>query len=148
MSNINCKPLDTSHHHSLLTMAFLSAVATIWLAFSPAQAAEPSAFDIAARSDRSDRGFKSSRVTMKMVLRNATGQESTRILEQVTLEIPDENIGDKNLINFKTPRDIRGTALLSHAQNTMSRPSHPSMMLSKSTYLKPFFENVVVLYWM
>jgi outer membrane lipoprotein-sorting protein len=97
-------------------MAFLSAVTTIGLAFSPAQAAEPSAFDIAARSDRSDRGFESSRVKMKMVLRNAAGKEATRMLEQVTLEIPDEDVGDKNLIHFKSPADIRGTALLSHAQ--------------------------------
>jgi outer membrane lipoprotein-sorting protein len=97
-------------------MVLLSAIAAIGLASSPALSAEPNAFDIAARSDRSDRGFKSSRVSMTMVLRNAAGKETTRILEQVTLELPDEDVGDKNVIHFRSPRDIRGTALLSHAQ--------------------------------
>jgi outer membrane lipoprotein-sorting protein len=116
MSNINCKPLDTSRHHSLPTMAFLAAFAAVGLASPPAQSTEPDAFEIAARSDRSDRGFESSRVSMKMTLKNAAGKQTTRMLEQVTLEIPDEDVGDKNLIHFKSPADIRGTALLSHAQ--------------------------------
>lgn len=116
MRNISCKPLNVSNNNNLLTMALLSAIAAIGFAISPAQAAEPNAFDIAARSDRSDRGFKSSRVRLKMVLSNAAGRETSRILEQVTLEIPNEDLGDKNLIHFKSPADIRGTALLSHAQ--------------------------------
>ena len=51
-----------------------------------------------------------------MVLRNAAGQESTRTLEIATLEKPDEDEGDKSLVLFDTPRDIEGTALLSHAK--------------------------------
>lgn len=116
MRNIKRKPSNTSHNNKLQTVAFLLAVATIGLTFSSAQAADLSAFDIAARSDRSDRGFKSSRAKLKMVLRNAAGKEATRLMEQVTLEIPKEDVGDKNLIHFRSPPDIRGTALLSHAQ--------------------------------
>lgn len=81
-----------------------------------AQTPEDKGFEIAARSDRSDRGFGDSRVTMKMVLRNAAGQESTREMYQTTLEIPSEDLGDKNLIVFDSPADIEGTALLSHAK--------------------------------
>lgn len=73
-------------------------------------------FAIAARSDRSDRGFGDSDVELKMVLRNAAGQESTRSLRIKTLEIPDESVGDKSLVVFDTPRDIKGTGLLSHAK--------------------------------
>ena len=51
-----------------------------------------------------------------MVLRNAAGQESTRALRIATLEKPDETVGDKSLVVFDTPRDIEGTALLSHAK--------------------------------
>jgi len=116
MRHINWKPLDASRSTGLLAMAMLSALATAGPATRPAAAADLNAFDIAARSDRSDRGFASSRVTLKMVLKNAAGNETTRVLEQVTLEIPDENAGDKNLILFESPADIRGTALLSHAQ--------------------------------
>ncbi len=72
-------------------------------------------FEIAARSDRSDRGFGDSRVDLKMILRNAAGQESIRELSIATLEVPDEGQGDKSLVVFSTPRDIDGTALLSFA---------------------------------
>jgi outer membrane lipoprotein-sorting protein len=71
---------------------------------------------IAARADRSDRNFGNSRVEMEMVLRNKTGKESRRTLILSTLEIPDENYGDKSVIVFDSPADIDGTALLSHAQ--------------------------------
>ncbi|MEN8205200.1 MAG: outer membrane lipoprotein-sorting protein [Pseudomonadota bacterium] len=77
---------------------------------------EEHGFEIAARSDRSDRGFADSRVDLKMILRNAAGKESTRTLAITTLEIPDEDVGDKSLIVFRTPADINGTALLSHAK--------------------------------
>ena len=73
-------------------------------------------FEIAARSDRSDRGFTDSVVDLKMILRNKAGKESTRELKLVTLEIPDEDSGDKSLIVFDSPADIEGTALLSHAK--------------------------------
>jgi outer membrane lipoprotein-sorting protein len=81
-----------------------------------AQSPEQKGFEISARSDRSDRGFGDSRVNLKMILRNAAGAESTRTLEIRTLEIPDENIGDKGLLIFSSPADIDGTALLSHAK--------------------------------
>jgi outer membrane lipoprotein-sorting protein len=79
-------------------------------------AAQDEGFEIAARSDRTDLGFGDSEVELKMVLRNAAGQESTRSLRIATLEKPDETVGDKSLVVFDTPRDIEGTALLSHAK--------------------------------
>ena len=84
-----------------------------------ADSAEPSlnkGFEIAARSDRSDRGFGDSTVALQMILRNKAGQVTTRELEIATFELPDESVGDKSLVVFRTPRDIEGTALLSHAQ--------------------------------
>jgi hypothetical protein len=76
---------------------------------------DPRAFEIAARSDRSDRGFGDSQVELQMILRNSAGQQTTRELQISTLELPDENTGDKSLVLFNTPRDIEGTALLSYA---------------------------------
>ena len=73
-------------------------------------------FTLAARSDRSDRGFSDSEVEMTMILRNSAGKQASRTLRFTTLEIPDESIGDKSLILFRTPKDIEGTALLSHAK--------------------------------
>ncbi len=77
--------------------------------------AERSGFEIAARADRSDRGFNDSKVELQMILRNAAGRESTRTLKITTLEIQDESVGDKSLVVFDNPNDIKGTALLSHA---------------------------------
>ncbi|MEM9988866.1 MAG: outer membrane lipoprotein-sorting protein [Pseudomonadota bacterium] len=73
-------------------------------------------YDIAARSDRSDNGFGNSEVSAKMVLRNAAGQETSRDLFFRTLEKESEEVGDKSLVVFESPRDVEGTALLSHAK--------------------------------
>lgn len=73
-------------------------------------------YDIAARSDRSDHGFGDSRVDARMVLRNAAGQTTERDLSFLTLEKEDESVGDKSLVIFNSPRDVAGTALLSHAK--------------------------------
>jgi predicted RND superfamily exporter protein len=77
--------------------------------------AEREGFEIAARSDRTDRGFTNSEVELEMVLRNAAGKESRRTLMITTLEVTDESVGDKSLVVFDNPNDIKGTALLSHA---------------------------------
>ena len=94
----------------------LALVALVAGAPALAETPEEKGFAVAARSDRSDRGFTDSRVSLKMILRNAAGQESTRTLTLNTLEIPNEDLGDKSLIVFDSPADIDGTALLSHAK--------------------------------
>ncbi len=73
-------------------------------------------FEIAARSDRSDNGFGGSLASATMILRNAAGEESTRRMRFQTLERESEDVGDKSLVVFETPRDVEGTALLSHAK--------------------------------
>ncbi len=95
-----------------ISIALLLVVTATTLASTP----EEQGFDIAARSDRSDRGFGDSTVEMKMVLRNAAGKQTTRELSLRTLEIADESVGDKSMIVFESPADIDGTALLSYAK--------------------------------
>ena len=73
-------------------------------------------YDVAARSDRTDKGFGDSTVDARMILRNAAGQETTRDLTFTTLEKESESVGDKSLIVFRSPPDVEGTALLSHAK--------------------------------
>ena len=73
-------------------------------------------YDISARADRTDNGFGDSKVTAQMILRNAAGQETTRDFTFSTLEKVDESVGDKSLVIFLSPRDVEGTALLSHAK--------------------------------
>jgi outer membrane lipoprotein-sorting protein len=97
-------------------LVLLAAFALALSAGARASTAEEQGFAIAARSDRTDLGFSDSVVALQMVLHNAAGQESTRALKISTLEKPDETVGDKSLVLFDTPRDIEGTALLSHAR--------------------------------
>ena len=100
-----------------ITSLVLVAVFAVSLSDGAAAATEDEqGFAIAARSDRTDVGFGDSVVALKMVLHNAAGQEATRALSIKTLEKPDETVGDKSLVLFETPRDIEGTALLSHAK--------------------------------
>lgn len=73
-------------------------------------------YDISARSDRTDVGYGDSRVDARMVLRNQAGQETTREFSFSTLEKENESVGDKSMIIFQSPRDVEGTALLSHAK--------------------------------
>ena len=101
---------------SSFTIALALALGISFAGSIAANTPEQQGFEIAARSDRTDLGFGDSRVALQMVLRNAAGQQSTRSLKIATLEKPDESVGDKSLVLFETPRDIEGTALLSHAK--------------------------------
>jgi len=108
---LNIFPLNKARQAGILVLIF----AIVGLP-ALAKTSEEKGFAIAARSDRSDRGFANSKVSLKMILRNAAGQKATRTLALSTLEMPDEQVGDKSLIVFKSPADIYGTALLSHAK--------------------------------
>ncbi len=100
--------------HKLFNSVALVALLTLSApAFS--ETAEEKGFAIAARSDRSDRDFADSETTATMVLRNARGQESKRVLKQRIKEVADETYGDKSIIIFQSPADVDGTAMLSHA---------------------------------
>ncbi|MGI9235419.1 MAG: efflux RND transporter permease subunit, partial [Woeseiaceae bacterium] len=101
-----------------LTLTLISSLGNASTAETPVRGdtdTERMGFEIAARADRTDRGFGDSEVELEMVLRNAAGKESRRTLKITTLEISDESVGDKSLVIFDNPNDIKGTALLSHA---------------------------------
>jgi len=100
-------------HKSVTTPILLALVF-----FAPVlvQAKELSGFDIAARSDRSDRGFANSQVKLQMLLHNSAGEQSVRSLSLKTLEVQDEKVGDKSIIVFDAPADVNGTAIMSHTK--------------------------------
>jgi len=90
------------------------------LVSSPALAQDPSpeevglaiAYEAAARND----GFGNFTANLTMVLRNRQGQESRRQIRFKVLEV--EGDGDKSLFVFDQPRDVQGTALLTHGHLT------------------------------
>ena len=119
----------TQHRHKLLTAIFAGTAllstavvaqdAPVFADDPVAKGESPEAqkgYEISARSDRTDHGFGDSKVDATMILRNAAGQVSERSLSFSTLEKEDESVGDKSLVIFNSPKDVEGTALLSHAK--------------------------------
>lgn len=70
---------------------------------------------IAQENDRRDRGWSDAKADMKMVLTNASGETSERLLRFMMLERPEAGSGNWSLMTFDKPRDIEGTALLTHS---------------------------------
>ena len=75
-----------------------------------AETPEARGLAIATEADRRDKGFGDSSATMKMILRNRQGDESTREVRVRTLEVDGD--GDKSLSIFDSPADVKGTAFL------------------------------------
>lgn len=67
---------------------------------------------IVEEMDRRDTGWKDQQTDLTMVLRNRQGEESKRIIRTRTLEVIGD--GDKGFTLFDTPKDVEGTAFLSH----------------------------------
>ncbi len=72
--------------------------------------------EIAREADRRDTGWNDMSAELEMVLRNRQGEESVRTLRNRLLEVEDD--GDKLLIIFDRPRDVRGTAFLTYTHRS------------------------------
>ncbi len=72
---------------------------------------EQKGMEIALEADKRDTGFNDFTADLEMILRNRHGEESTRIIRNKTLEQTDD--GDKSMVIFDKPRDVKGTAFLS-----------------------------------
>ncbi len=93
---------------------FLSLIIPIHYAYS--QTPEEKGKQIAIEADKADMGWGDNKSVSKMILRNKHGQESVRKLRRNALEINEPGLGDKSITVFDEPRDIEGTALLSHTK--------------------------------
>ncbi|MDX8412031.1 MAG: outer membrane lipoprotein-sorting protein [Mariprofundaceae bacterium] len=90
---------------------WMIALLLLWPAAAAAETAEEKGLAIAMESERLDTGFGDSSARLLMVLRNRHGEEATRQIHNKTLEV--EGDGDKSLVVFDEPRDVKGTAFLS-----------------------------------
>ena len=106
---------------STATTASLAAVAVIAasLAIIPmtgANASNEKGLAIATEVDSRDKGWGDVTVEGEMVLKNKAGKESVRKFRSTILEAADAFEGDRSIITFSEPRDVRGTALLTHSK--------------------------------
>ena len=101
-------------------MKILAVTAALMLSTSVAiaQSAQEKGFAIAQKSDLTDRGFGQSSVDVTMTLTNQAGARTTRKLQIDTFEKSGSGNGDRSMIQFFSPGDVDGTALLSHAKVT------------------------------
>lgn len=83
-----------------------------WAAPAVAETPEEKGLRIIEEADRRDLGWGDWKSEMKMVLANQHGDTSERQLRMKSLENPDPKDGDKTMIVFDHPRDVKGTALL------------------------------------
>ena len=83
-----------------------------------AETPEEKGLAIAQEAERRDLGWVSSATVLHMVLRNRHGDSSTRELSIQTLEMNEPGLGDRSLTVFSSPRDVDGTAFLSHTKIT------------------------------
>jgi len=100
-----------------LTSALIASSLTN-ISVSYAETAEEKGLAIALESDRRNTGWQDSSASVTMVLRNKRGDETSRELSVKALEV--ENDGDKSLTVFNSPRDVKGTALLSFSHKVES----------------------------
>lgn len=99
-------------------MKTLSLAALLGLNSVQAQSPEDRGLQIAQEAEKYDEGFVSSEVNLTMTLTNRHGQESTRDMSTQTLELTDD--GDKSMIVFNSPRDVRGTSTLTYTHKVGS----------------------------
>ena len=67
---------------------------------------------IAEEADRRDDGFGDTRAALTMILFDGRGNSVTRAMRSRALEQSDD--GDRTILYFEDPADVRGTAFLTH----------------------------------
>ena len=81
-----------------------------------ANASNEKGIAIATEVDNRDKGWGDVTVEGKMTLKNKAGRESIRQFRSTILEASSAGEGDQSIITFSKPRDVRGTALLTHSK--------------------------------
>jgi outer membrane lipoprotein-sorting protein len=85
----------------------------LMFALATSVTAENKGKEIYLDRERQDTGFEDFSSNMEMLLKTKTGRTSRREIRMQVLE-GSEGEGDKTRVIFKFPRDVKGTALLTH----------------------------------
>ena len=111
-------PIPRGTSFRLRVLALLCACLPIGPVLAQAESPEEKGLRIALESNARSEGFGDFTAGLTMVLRDRHGRESVRQMRFKVLEVAGD--GDKSLFVFDQPRDVQGTALLTHAHiNTM-----------------------------
>jgi hypothetical protein len=75
-----------------------------------------STLEIAQKIKKNSDGYGSSKSVLEMVLIDQAKNESKRVMHSISLENKEKNgeDGDRSMMEFKTPLDVKGTKFLTH----------------------------------
>lgn len=105
-------------HKQTITTVLAAAIVAIFVAPALAETPQEKGRAIAEEIDKRDLDWGDSTTTLTMTLANRQGQTSVRELRLRALEVQKEGMGDMSLVVFDRPRDVAGTAFLSHTKIT------------------------------
>lgn len=100
-------------HLETILIATLLLILSLLLTDAGAITPEDKGLEIARQADKRDSGFQDYTADMTMKLINKDGRESIRELRNKVLEVQGD--GDKSLAIFDSPKDVKGTAFLTHS---------------------------------
>ncbi|CAA0123478.1 Uncharacterised protein [Halioglobus japonicus] len=113
MHKLSCKTPST---RVFPTHRYIPAILMLWLCTLPGSPAALASADedkgqaIAVEADRRDNGFGDTAVDLTMLIASSAENVTTREMRQMVLEVEDD--GDKSIMVFDRPRDLKGTAIL------------------------------------
>lgn len=102
----------------LVFVPFLATGLMLSSALALAETSQEKGLSIAKTAKQRDLGWGNSESDLVMTLRTRSGQEIVRQMRSKSLEV--EGDGDKGLTIFDTPKDVKGTAFLSHSHTVDS----------------------------
>lgn len=115
-------PNNTRHYPSVMHLC-LSGMVILCLSLlhGPVALAESDTdkgLAIAVEADRRDSGFGDTTVDLTMLIASSPDSITSREMRQMVLETADD--GDKSIMVFDRPRDLKGTAILTFTHKTES----------------------------
>ena len=118
-------------HLSILLMLTLAPLA------SYGGPAEKKGMEIAKKADAADNGWKDLSSSMVMTLKDQHNRVVTRAIRNKTMEVPGD--GDKSLIIYDAPPDLKGTAFLSFTH--VNKPDDQWLYLKSLKRVKRISSN-------
>ncbi len=114
---MTAKPLQTNPFYNLDSSAFLPRALVLFMALfsactSMAQSDAEKGLTIASEADQRDTGFGDTVVDLTMLITSSANDVTRREMRQTVLEVTGD--GDKSIMVFDRPRDLKGTAILTY----------------------------------
>ncbi len=104
---------DQLKESSALSLLAVGMLMTAFCSAVVAETAEKMGLAIATEADHRDAGFQDSSSSLTMLLINKSGESTTRQMREKRIEVQGD--GDKSIMVFDEPRDVKGTALLTYS---------------------------------